>query len=639
MPDATRKTSYRRLYLPLAGVGAILLLTVLAPLVTPYDPVQMNISERLQTPSLAHILGQDEYGRDIFTRLLYGARVSLSVALIASFVAAVAGVTIGLVGGYFGGVVELLTIRLTDIILSFPPMLLALLIVTILGPGAETLTMVLAILYTPRFARVTYGEVLSIRELEYVEAARSLGAGAGRILFLTILPNISGPIIVQFSLTVAAAILIESGLSFLGLGVVPPDPSWGLMIAGARAYMTYTSLPLLWPCLALVVTVVIINSLCDALRDFYDPKVISGSSPRALKSLIDATVGFTMARKPETKADRRQALLSVDGLCTYFFPKHGVVKAVDDVSFEAASGETVAVVGESGSGKSITGLSILRLVPKPLGHIVSGDIRLKGKDGGTFAMTDLDERSLEDVRGEEAAMVFQEPMTSLNPVYRVGDQIAEAIMRHREVSKKEALEQARRMLDHVGIPDAGVRMRDYPHQMSGGMRQRVMIASALSCKPGLLIADEPTTALDVTIQAQILDLLRSLHDQSDGGFGMLFITHNLGVVAEIADRVLVMYHGRIVEEGDVTSIFREPLHPYTKGLLKSIPHRDQSQDHRQPLFAIPGTVPSPTEELSGCAFAPRCFMAEPACHEEAPPLAPCGEGRKSRCFSWRKLRS
>ena len=639
MSNAKRKTSYRRLYVPLAGVGVLLVLTILAPYVTAYDPIQMNIAERLRPPSWDNLLGQDAYGRDIFTRLLFGARVSLSVALLASAAAGVAGVTIGLVGGYFGGLVELLTIRLTDIILSFPPMLLALLIVTILGPGAETLTMVLAILYTPRFARVTYGEVLSIRELEYVEAARSLGAGPGRILFLTILPNISGPIIVQFSLTVAAAILIESGLSFLGLGVVPPDPSWGLMIAAARSYMTYTALPLLWPCMALVVTVLIINSLCDALRDFYDPKVISGSSPRTLKRLIDATVGISVTRKRETEAGQREALLSVDGLRTYFFSKQGIVKAVDEVSFEAAPGETVAVVGESGSGKSITGLSILRLVPKPLGHIVSGDIGLKGKDGKTLVVTDLDEQSLEDMRGEEVAMIFQEPMTSLNPVYRVGDQIAEAITRHRKVSKKEALEQARRMLEHVGIPDAGARIRDYPHQMSGGMRQRVMIASALSCRPGLLIADEPTTALDVTIQAQILDLLRSLHDESDGGFGMLFITHNLGVVAEIADRVLVMYHGRIVEEGDVASIFREPLHPYTKGLLKSIPHRDSSRGHREPLFAIPGTVPSPTEKLSGCSFAPRCFMAEPACHEEVPPLASCGEGRRSRCSLWRNLTS
>lgn len=638
MSSAIRKSSYRRLYLPLAGIGVILVLTVFAPFVTPYDPVQMSIAERLSPPSFSHILGQDEYGRDIFTRLLYGARVSLSVALIASTVAAMVGVAIGLVGGYFGGVAELLTIRLTDIILSFPPMLLAMLIVTILGPGAETLTMVLAILYTPGFARVAYGEVLSIRALEYVEAARSLGARPGRILFLTIFPNITGPIIVQFSLTVASAILIESGLSFLGLGVVPPDPSWGLMIAAARAYMTYTSLPLLWPCLALVFTVVIINSLCDALRDFYDPKVISGSSPSALKAMIDGVMRFPGARMQDMATDQNKALLSVEGLRTYFFPQQGIVKAVNDVSFKVAPGETVAVVGESGSGKSITGLSILRLVPKPLGHIVSGDIRLKGKDGKTLAMTELDERSLEDVRGEEVAMVFQEPMTSLNPIYRVGDQIAEAIMQHRNVSKKQALEQARSMLEHVGIPDAGVRMRDYPHQMSGGMRQRIMIASALSCKPGLLIADEPTTALDVTTQAQILDLLRSLHDESDGGFGMLFITHNLGVVAEFADRVIVMYYGQIVEEGDVISIFREPLHPYTIGLLKSIPRQDPSQDQRQPLYAIPGTVPGPTEEPSGCAFAPRCFMAEPVCYEEAPPLVSCGEGRQSRCLLWRKIK-
>ncbi|MFM8680419.1 MAG: ABC transporter permease, partial [Alphaproteobacteria bacterium] len=249
----------RRLAWPLAAVGTILLLALFSPLLAPYDPAAQNVAARLAAPSFAHPLGQDEFGRDVLSRLLVGARASLRVALVSAMIAAAIGIAIGLVGGYFGGIVELFTIRLTDIILSVPPILLALLVVTLLGPGVGTLTFVLSVLYVPAFARVTYGEVLSARALDYVEAARAAGAGAVRIMLRTLLPNLLGPILVQFSLVVAAAILIESGLSFLGLGVVPPEPSWGLMIRGARGTMQHNPWLLLWPCIALVVTILAIN--------------------------------------------------------------------------------------------------------------------------------------------------------------------------------------------------------------------------------------------------------------------------------------------------------------------------------------------------------------------------------------------
>jgi peptide/nickel transport system permease protein len=266
-----RGRSARRLAAPLAGVVLIMVMAALAPVLTTHDPVTMDVSHRLKGPTAAHWLGQDEYGRDVFSRLVWGARVSLTVAILAALASGVAGVTIGLVGGYFRGVVELLTVRLTDVVLSFPPILLALLVVTVLGPGATTLTLVLSVLYIPGYARVTYGEVLSARSLEYVEAARAAGALPGRILVRTILPNVAGPILVQFSLTVASAIVVESGLSFLGLGVVPPAPSWGLMIRSARGTMEHNALLLLWPCLALVVAILAVNRLCDALRDVFDP--------------------------------------------------------------------------------------------------------------------------------------------------------------------------------------------------------------------------------------------------------------------------------------------------------------------------------------------------------------------------------
>jgi peptide/nickel transport system permease protein len=274
--------SGRQLAGPISCVAAILLIAALAPQLAPHDPVRMDVAHRLARPTAAHLLGQDEYGRDVLSRLIWGARVSLTVAISSALIAGAAGVAIGLIGGYFGGIAEFFSVRLSDVILSFPPIVLALLVVTLLGPGVGTLTLVLSILYIPGYARVTYGEVLSARALDYVEAARAVGAGAPRILVRTVLPNIAGPILVQLSLTVASAIVIESGLSFLGLGVVPPTPSWGLMIRGARGTMEHNWTLLLWPCLALVVGILAVNRLCDTLRDVFDPRagrrLVSNSS-------------------------------------------------------------------------------------------------------------------------------------------------------------------------------------------------------------------------------------------------------------------------------------------------------------------------------------------------------------------------
>jgi peptide/nickel transport system permease protein len=630
--------SWRRAAWPAAFVALILLLALLSPLLAPYDPAAQNVARRLASPSWQHWLGQDEFGRDVFSRLLLGARASLRVAIVAALIAGTVGVTIGLIGGYFGGIVELFTIRLTDIVLSFPPILLALLVVTLLGPGVGTLTLVLSILYIPGFARVTYGEVLASRALEYVEAARAAGASSLRILARTILPNVAGPILVQFSLTVASAIVIESGLSFLGLGVVPPEPSWGLMIRGARGTMEHNWLLLLWPCLALVASILAINRFCDALRDIFDPRVSAAPSAAALRGMIDAATRYPDASRAATTRD--EPTLRVDNLRTHLAAGHGVVKAVDGISFTVGRGETLAVVGESGSGKSMTGLSILGLVPQPAGRIVSGEIGFRGRDDVVRDLVKLDDASLQAIRGNEIAMIFQEPMTSLNPVYRIGTQITEAVQRHRPVSGAEARAVAIRMIETVGIPDAARRVDDFPHQLSGGMRQRAMIAMALACNPSLLIADEPTTALDVTIQAQILDLLRRLRRETTGGMSILFITHNFGVVAEMADRVLVMYAGRIVEEADVRTIFARPRHPYTRGLLASIPESGSSAlpSRERPLLkAIPGTVPAPSEQIVGCAFAPRCAHAQPACRAGDPPLVDIAPGHRSRCHRWSEL--
>ena len=323
-------------------------------------------------------------------------------------------------------------------------------------------------------------------------------------------------------------------------------------------------------------------------------------------------------------------LLAVRDLRTHFFTAAGVVKSVDGVSFELRRGETLALVGESGSGKSVTSLSILRLLAAP-GRIVGGQIAFSSKAGGATGeareLTKATEAEMRAIRGNEIAMVFQEPMSSLNPVYSIGEQIAESIRLHRRKGRREAMEIAGEMLELVGIPAARARLRDYPHQLSGGMRQRVMIAMALCCDPALLIADEPTTALDVTVQAQILELLRKLQDERH--MGILFVTHNLAVVAEIAQRVVVMYGGRVVEDGATRDIFRSPRHPYTRALFQSLPRMGM---HAGRLRAIPGSPPNPLQLPKGCAFAPRCEYAIDECSAAVPVLADAGEQHWVRCI-------
>jgi peptide/nickel transport system ATP-binding protein len=327
-----------------------------------------------------------------------------------------------------------------------------------------------------------------------------------------------------------------------------------------------------------------------------------------------------------------ESLLEVEGLKTHFFTRDGVVRAVDGVSFSVAPGETLAVVGESGCGKSVTSLSILRLIASPPGRIVEGSIRFQGQD-----LLALSERGMRDIRGNEISMIFQEPMTSLNPVLSVGRQITETLTLHRGLSKEAAKARAVEMLRLVGIPEPDSRLRQYPHEFSGGMRQRVMIAIALACDPKLLIADEPTTALDVTVQAQILDLMRQLKART--GTAIILITHSLGVVAEMAQRVIVMYGGRKVEEAPVGPLFATPRHPYTRALLRSVPRlrSSLSGNGKARLAEIAGVVPSLKEAIAGCIFAPRCRHASERCRQSYPPLEQKAAGHWVACWEADRL--
>ena len=321
-----------------------------------------------------------------------------------------------------------------------------------------------------------------------------------------------------------------------------------------------------------------------------------------------------------------EPLLSLENLSTSFFTSKGVVPAVSKVSLSVGRGEVHGIVGESGCGKSVTSLSIMGLVAPP-GKIVEGKILLGGRD-----LTRLDNDTMCELRGNEVAMIFQEPMTSLNPVFTVGRQVSESILIHRKVSREEARKRTLDMFRLVGIPEPETRYGCYPHQLSGGLRQRVMIAMALVCEPKLLIADEPTTALDVTIQAQILDLMRALRDKLDTA--IILITHDLGVVAELCDRVTVMYAGTVVEEADIYTLFDRPSHPYTRGLMGSIPGTSASRGSDGRLTTIPGMVPNLLDLPSGCRFHPRCRMARPVCREQDPPLFDLGDGHTARCWNF-----
>lgn len=320
-------------------------------------------------------------------------------------------------------------------------------------------------------------------------------------------------------------------------------------------------------------------------------------------------------------------VLQVRDLEVQFATDHGWATVVEGVSFDVPHGGTVGLVGESGSGKSVTSLAVMGLIPRPPGRISGGQILLEGRD-----LVGLSEKELSSLRGNAMSMVFQEPMSSLNPAYTVGDQIAETVRRHRGVSRREGRQRAIEMLDLVGIPNARRRVASYPHEFSGGMRQRVMIAMALACEPSLLIADEPTTALDVTIQAQILDLLKQM--QRELGMAILFITHDLGVVADICDEVMVMYAGQIVERSEIFGLYSLPRHPYSEGLLSSMP---QVGGENQELVSIPGTTPAPWAMPSGCRFHPRCSYVADACRSEEPQLLQLGDGRTSRCLRVEEL--
>lgn len=542
--------------LALSWVLLLVIVAVFAHHLAPHDPNASNVLKRLQGLSWEHLLGTDDLGRDLLSRGMWGARVALLAVVQAVGPALLVGVPIGLFVAYRGGWWDRIVMRLVEVEQAIPMLLLAFTFIAIFGRGLTNAMLAVSVGFAMSYLRLTRAVVLAERPKAYVQAAEIQGYSTPRILFRHILPNAVGPIAVQTSILAGVAILLEAMLSFLGLGVATGSPSWGAMLDDARRFQIQQPLLSLVPGIAITLTVLAFNLLGDGFRDAFNSDLLI--TKRKKKADARATVKPVPAAASAVEA--ADTVLSLSNVSVEFPGHDGAFqKVVDNVSLSIKPGEIYGLVGESGSGKSMTTAAILGQVPRP-GRMSEGGILLGGRQ-----LVGLPEREMRKIRGRDVGVVFQDPMMALSPVHRIGDQMIEGLVRHEGISRKQALARAAELLDLVGVADAGNRLNDYPHQFSGGMAQRAMIAAALICKPRLLIADEPTTALDATVQKQVLDLLLRLRETL--GMSVLFITHDLAVVAQLCDRVGVMKLGEMMEEGTTADLFSAPKHPYTRQLM------------------------------------------------------------------------
>ena len=603
-------------FIGLIILSLILILAILTPLLSLNDPNVIDTSNRFKRPfSEDTILGTDHLGRDLLSRLLWGTRLSIAVGLCAAIIAAFIGSAIGVIAGFYGGHTDNIIMRGVDMLMAFPYILLALAIVAALGPGLMNALIAVAIVNIPFFARNIRGVTLGIVHREFVDAARLSGMSNAKIIINEILPNVFPVIVVAMSTTVGWMILETAGLSFLGLGSQPPQADLGSMLGEARAAIITSPHTSVVPGVMILIIVMAINLVGDGIRDVLDPRLKSGalSTPRSTTEVV------------KNKSDaglKTQTLLSIDGLKTEFRIGNRILKAVNDVSLTVDRGQCVGIIGESGSGKSVTALSIMRLVSSPPGIITDGSIDFKGDD-----LLKLSSEDLRDFRGKKVSYVFQDPLSTLHPLYTVGQQLSEAIQSHNHVGKLEKHKKALELLQAVRISNPEKRLNSYPHELSGGMRQRIGIAMALANDPDIIIADEPTTALDVTVQAQILKLFQDLRREK--GLALVFITHDFGVISQICDKVAVMYAGKIVEIGPAAEILKSPAHPYTSRLKSCVPELGQGKRN---LIAIPGFPPMIDNMPSGCAFASRCEKVKQNCQSAMVDVKKIGQERAVRCL-------
>ncbi|MFF2845849.1 dipeptide/oligopeptide/nickel ABC transporter permease/ATP-binding protein [Streptomyces sp. NPDC058001] len=623
-----RLRGLRRLPVPtrvaVVFLAIVVLMAVFAPLLAPHDPFdQATLVDGSGRPSAEHWMGQDSLGRDILSRLMYGARWSLAIGLGATGLALVVGAVLGAIAATSRKAVDETLMRCLDVVMAFPGIALAAVLVAVFGGGITVLICAIAFLFTPPVARVVRANVMDQYGEDYVTAERVIGARTPHIVIKHVAVNCAAPVLVFCTVQVAEAIVFEASLSFIGAGVRPPDPSWGSVIAdGKNMVLTGGWWATVFPGLLMLITVLALNILSEgvsdawaapAARDVPTDKArtqdrLEAAAPGA--GTVDELPGLNRAaarlRERARPLPQGPPVLAVEDLAIGFDGRHGGVDIVDGISFDVRPGEVLGLVGESGCGKSLTALTVMGLEPK--GARVRGTVTFDGQQ-----LVGLPMRARRRLLGHDMAMIYQDALSSLNPAMTIRAQLKQVVRRGGRRSPEE-------LLGLVGL-DSERTLRSYPHELSGGQRQRVLIAMALSRSPKLIVADEPTTALDVTVQAQIIELLLRLREEL--GFALILVSHDLALVADVTDRVVVMYGGQIVETGVTADLVEAPAHHYTRGLLGSVLSLESAAER---MTQIRGVVPSPADFPAGCRFADRCPMASEVCRSTAPALD--GDGRR-----------
>lgn len=589
---------------------AVVALAVLGPVVWGSAADAVDTDNILATPSAGHWAGTDNLGRDILLRVLVASRLSIVLALLATAIAVVVGLLLGSAPFVLGRRSGRLVSAVVNIAVAFPGLLLALFFAVVFGVGATGAVLALGFAGAPAFARLTQTLVAGVAARDYIAAARTVGIGRFRILVRHVLPNIAEPLVVNATIGAGTVLLSFAGLSFLGLGVQSPSYDWGRLLYDGIGAIYVNAAAALTPGAAVLVAGLAFSLFGESVAKGFGVPVGIG-----LGAVVSARTAS--AKEPEPTRHVEEAgdsssdvVLDVRDLEVTVSGPSGPVRPVRGVSFDVRRGEAVGIVGESGSGKSLTALAVTRLLPDH-GHVDASRLQFLGNDL-LAPDTAVQRRAL----GTRLAVVFQDPMTAFNPTHRIGAQLAEVATHHQGLSRRDAMARAVDRLTAVRIPDAGTRVRQYPHEFSGGMRQRAMIGMGLMGTPALIVADEPTTALDVTVQQQVLDLLAAIREADE--VALVLISHDVAVVGEVCDRVLVMYAGRIVEDLPAAELATAARHPYTKALVDAVP--DMTTDLDEPLATIPGRPVDPAHVPPGCAYADRCPLADTRCRAEDPPL-------------------
>jgi ABC-type dipeptide/oligopeptide/nickel transport system ATPase component/ABC-type dipeptide/oligopeptide/nickel transport system permease subunit len=554
-------------------LGLVVLSAIFAPLLAPVDPNFSSIGDVLGPPSDGHPLGFDGSGRDVLSRLLYAGRFSLAGALLCLVIALVIGVITGLIAGYYHGWFDNVSSWIAGLIMAMPGIVLLLAARAVLGPSMWMAMAIFGVLISPAFFRLVYAAVTAVRNELYVDAARVAGLSDLRIMGRHILIVVRAPVIIQSSMVLGIAIAIQAGLDFLGLGDLT-IPTWGNMLNDGFPNLYDNARLVLWPALVIALVCVALTMFANTMRDLLEraggprrkrrkPPATKPKDPEKVEIITHPDDEHTQQLTGEVLLDVRDLSIGYDQ------PDKTVKTVVHDVALTVRRGEVHGVIGESGSGKTQTAFAVLGLLPDG-GHVTGGSINFEGQE-----LAHAPEKELVKLRGTKMAYIPQEPMSNLDPAFTIGSQLIEPMMGNLKISRKEATAKALDLLARVGIPNPRRTFAAYPHQVSGGMAQRVLIAGAVSCEPDLLIADEPTTALDVTVQAEVLELLRSLEEEFN--MAVVLVTHNFGVVADVCDRVTVMRNGRVVETGPARSIFYDARHDYTRALLADILDEEHSR--------------------------------------------------------------